>query len=314
MNVLDSEAGVLPPLLAKGNPSIAPISLFPASYRTKKNDIAIANPNDLDYLESELNVDRLNEIHEWLMIVGRPMPPRALHVQKIKLREVCPTEQMDLHLAWSPGRIYIKPIPRFLLDAGFWHERLCPNPRLYDCAMGFLHSHTALIEHESDFWIAKAAHLLPEEVTWPKWVLLVGQLLNCRNVTNINKRYIYGELRLGRLNMIYRFRGRTRGYLSSCTTYGDFFRDNVNSLITLFAYTTIALSAMQVALTTNYSQKSDAFQRASYGFAVFSIIAPLLSVVAMLVLLIGLVLSNLIATLRYRRHRFATYPQLKVHK
>lgn len=95
------------------------ISLFPASYRTKKNDIAIAQPDDRDHLESELNVDRLNEIHEWLLIVGRPMPPCALHVQKIKLREVCPTEQMDLHLTWSPGRIYIKPKPRFLLDAGF---------------------------------------------------------------------------------------------------------------------------------------------------------------------------------------------------
>lgn len=180
--------------------------------------------------------------------------------------------------------------------------------------MGFLQSHVALIEHENDFWIATAAHLLPEEVTWPRWVLLVGQLLNCRNVTNINKRYIYGELRLGRLKMIYRFKGRTRGYLSSSTTYGNFFRDNVNSLITLFAHMTITLSAMQVALTTNYSQKSGAFQRASYGFTVFLITAPLLSFAAMLVLLIGLVHSILIATLRYRWHRFATYPQLKVHK
>lgn len=305
------------PLLASEdtNPPTAPIPLLPASYRTRESDITIARSDDLDYLKSELSVDRLNEIHEWFMIVGRPMPPRALNLQRIKLREVCPTEQMDLHLAWSPKRIFIKPIPRFLLDAGFWEEYLCANPRLYECAMGFLLSYTALIEHESDFWIARDAHLLPEEVTWPKWVILVRQILNCRNLTNINKRYIYGELRLSRLNMIYRLRkGRFRGYLSSCTTYGEFFRDNINSLITLFAYTTIVLSAMQVGLGTSYAQDNGAFHRASYGFAIFSMIAPLVSVAAMLVLLMGLVLNNLIATMQYRRQRFASFPPMKVNK
>lgn len=314
VNVLDSvkseDLSTTQPLLPRGedtNSSITMIPLFPASYRTRENDIAIAKPGDLEYLRSELSVDRLNEIHEWLMIVGRPMPPRPLHVQRIKLREICPTEQMDLHLAWSPKRIYIKPTPRFLLHAGFWEAHLCVNSQLYECAMGFLLSYAALIQHESDFWIAKDAHLLPEEVTWPRWVLLVRELLNCRNLTNVNKRYIYGELRLGRINMIYRFRkGRYRGYLSSCTTYGDFFRDNINSLITLFAYTTIVLSAMQVALGTSYSQNNDGFERASYGFAVFSIIAPLVSVTAMLAILLGLVLSNLVATLRYRQRRLAT--------
>lgn len=313
----DDNTSTLPQLLGSENRNrpTTPIPLLPASYRTRKNDITIARLDDLDFLKSELSVDRLNEIHEWLMIVGRPMPPRALHLQRMKLREICPTEQMDLHLAWSPKRIYVKPIPRFLLDTGFWEAYLCGNPRLYECAMGFLVSYTALIQHESDFWIAKDAHLLPKEVAWPQWVFLVRQLLDCRNLDNINKRYNYGELRLGRLNMIYRFRkGRYRGYLSSCTTYGDFFRDNINSLITLFAYTTIVLSAMQVGLGTSYSQDSRAFNRASYGFAIFSIIAPLISVAALLVLLIGLVLNNLFATMRYRRHKFATSPQAQVHK
>lgn len=307
----------LPPLGAgQGtNPLVPSISLLPASYRTRENDITTPRPDDLDFLKSELSVDRLNEIHEWLMIVGRPMPPRALHLQRIKMREIFPTEQMDLHLTWSPKRMFIKPIPRFLLDARFWEEHLCDNPWLYECAMGFLLSYTALVQHESDFWIAKDAHLLPEEVTWHQWFLLVRQLLNCRNLSNINKRYIYGELRIGRLNLIYRLRlGKSRGYMSSCTTYGDFFRDNVNSLITLFAYTTIALSAMQVGLSTTYSNDNGAFQRASYGFSIFSIIAPLFSVAAMLALLIGLVINNLIATLRYRRQRFATSPQLKFHQ
>ena len=231
------------------------------------------------------------------------------------MRETVVTEQMDLHLVWYSKRIYIKPIPRFLLDPQFWEEHLCGNPRLYECAMGFLLSYAALIEHESDYKIAKESNLLPEEVTWSQWVLLVQQLLNCRNLNNINKRYVYGELRLGRLNLIYRLRkGRIRGYLSSCTTYGDFFRDNLNSLISLFAYTTIVLSAMQVGLSTSYLQENGAFQRASYIFSIFSIVAPLSSVGLVVAVLIGLVFNNLIATLIYRKHRFSKSRMRKAEK
>lgn len=243
------------------------------------------------------------------------MPPRPLHLQRIKMRETFVTEQMDLHLVWYSKRIYIKPIPRFLLDPRFWEEHLCGNAQLYQCAMGFLLSYAALIEHESDYRIAKESNLLPEEVTWSQWVLLVHQLLNCRNLTTINKRYVYGELRLGRLNLIYRLRkGMIRGYLSSCTTYGDFVRDNLNSLISLFAYTTIVLSAMQVGLGTSYLQENRAFQRASYVFSIFSIVAPLSSIGVVVVVLIGLVLNNLIATLIFRKQRYAKLQLLKAEK
>ncbi|KAF2841730.1 hypothetical protein M501DRAFT_1009576 [Patellaria atrata CBS 101060] len=276
--------------------------LYSASYRNKNNQIELASPNDSEYLQKELSVTRLNEISEHLWLVGLPMPPRPLHVQKIKMREIVITEQTDLHLVWSPRRIYIKPIPRFLLQPKVWEEYLCKSHQLYSCAMGFLQSYTALIQHQSDFKLATEAGLLPEELTWPKWTVLVAQFLTSPNVLDVNKRYKYGELRLGRLNLIYRLRMRkVRGYLSSCTTYGDFFRDNVNSLITLFAYTTIALSAMQVGLGTTYLQDNEAFHAVSYGFSVFAIIAPLALIVALVLVLLGLVLQNLIATLVYNR-------------
>ena len=232
------------------------------------------------------------------------MSPRPLHLQRIKLREILVTEQMDLHLVWAPRQIYLKPIPRFLLDDEFWGKYLGNNEKLYACALGFLFSYTALIEHESDFKIAIERHLLPAEVTWSQWVVLVEQLLNCRNATCINKRYIYGELRLGRLNLIYRLlKGRIRGYLNTCTTYSDFFRDNLNSFITLFASITIVLSAFQVGLGTDHLRDSHAFSRAAYGFVVFSIAAPLLSVAVVGAALVGLFVINLIATLAYQRKR-----------
>lgn len=292
------------PAATSVNPAPLPIPLFPASYRTQSGSIITARPGDTDYLRSELCVDRLNDIHAWLWIVGRPMSARPLHLQRIKLREIFVTEQMDLHLVWVPKQIYLKPIPRFLLDVEFWERYLCHNENLYACAFGFLLSYTALIRHESDYRIAISTHLLPAEVTWSQWVVLVEQLLHHRKFASINKRYIYGELRLGRLNLIYRLiKGRIRGYLNSCTTYADFFRDNLNSLITLFAYFTIVLSAFEVGLATQQLQNNRAFSSAAYGFTVFSIAAPLLAVAVVAAVLVGLFYYNLIVTLMFRRTR-----------
>ncbi|KAJ4147491.1 hypothetical protein LMH87_002004 [Akanthomyces muscarius] len=48
--------------------------------------------------------------------------------------------------------------------------------RLRRRALGFLYSYTALLSHESDFLIAQDKHLLPLEVTWCGWRILVEQL------------------------------------------------------------------------------------------------------------------------------------------
>ena len=234
------------------------------------------------------------------------MPPRPLHLQRIKSRELYITEQMDLHLVWSSKRIYIKPIPRFLLSTNFWTKYLCINSELYACAIGFLLSYTALIAHESDFRIAIDAHLLPEELTWPEWISLTEQLLSSKYASHINQRYIYGELRLGRLNFLYRItKGKVRGYLSNCSSYTEFMRENLTSFLTLFAYVSIVLSAMQVGLGTSQLTTNKAFNRVSYGFAVFAITAPLAAIAAVLALLLVLSLYYLIVTLAYRKRRLS---------
>ena len=33
-------------------------------------------------------------------------------------------EKMDMHLIWGNGRIFLKPIPRFLLSRGIWETHL----------------------------------------------------------------------------------------------------------------------------------------------------------------------------------------------
>ena len=178
-----------------------------------------------------------------MWIVGRPMPPRPLHYQLLLSRDILVTEQMDMHLVWTTGRIFLKPIPRFLLEPKIWRSTLSSRERcscfkedndsksittnnqgasasttgaesdsksvnkcnggLRRCALGFLFSYAALIAHESDFHIAKQKHLLPEQVTWSAWVALVKQLDTENIYDKIDERFKYGELRLSRLNKIY---------------------------------------------------------------------------------------------------------------
>ena len=303
-------------------------SLLPASYRTRSDDLAIPSDDDTDYLLKELSLDRLNKIHSLLWLVGRPMPPRALHHQILLGREIAVTEQMDMHLVWTKGWMFLKPIPRFVLDPDFWTAHLscspgcgclkgegpandneCNKQRLRKCALGLIFSYIALVSHESDFFIAKEKHLLPTESTWPKWRKLVQEILNHNGGAiygNVNKRFIYGELRLSRLNKIYRLTQGPfcRGYMSSWNRYVDFFQANLAILASATAYIVIILTAMQVGLATNALSDNDAFQSASYGFTIFSILGPLVAFLLILVAFCFIFVTNWIATKKYEKKRF----------
>jgi hypothetical protein len=196
------------------------LSLLPATYRTKSDDLIAASHQVMLRVKKELDLRRLNNVFDWLWIAGRPMPPRALHQQVLLSREIFVTEKMDMHLVWTTGRMFLKPIPRFLLEPRFWscylscaHSCRCPKEdassgeyiqkceqNLWKCALWLLFSYAALITHESDYLIAKEKHLVPTEVTWPAWRTFVEQLDTEHIYPNINSRFVYGELRLSRLN------------------------------------------------------------------------------------------------------------------
>lgn len=153
----------------------------------------------------------------------------------------------------------------------------CARQKLRKSALGFLFLYAALIAHESDFYIAQDEHLLPQEASWQGWRTLVEQLRTESIYQRINPRFIYGELRLSRQNKIYCFSQRPflRGYMSHWQQYGTFFQENFRLLASATVYIAIVLSAMQVGLATKSLADNDAFQSASYGFAVFSVLGPL---------------------------------------
>lgn len=94
---------------------------------------------------------------------------------------------------------------------------------------------------------------------------------------DIDPRFYHGELRLSRLNKIYRlWQTPPRGYMSHWNRNGAFFRDHFAWLAGTTVYLVVVLTAMQVGLATESLGGNDAFQSASYGFTIFSILGPLI--------------------------------------
>lgn len=55
----------------------------------------------------------------WIMTTPSSDSINALHRQRVKGREVIVTEEPRLHLVWIHNRIFIKPLPRYLLSYAF---------------------------------------------------------------------------------------------------------------------------------------------------------------------------------------------------
>jgi hypothetical protein len=329
-------------------------ALLSAAYSTETDDLAAPRLDNVDRVSidaeigRELDVGRLIRIQRWWWLVGRPMPPRPLHKQIALGRNLVIDEKMDMHLVWTTGRIYLKPIPSFILCDKFWSDNLTcqpttpcpcsapvpvspsPNTTLntrgtllinqrgqsqqQDCsrqsnrrrALGFLLSYIALVRHESDFIIAQESRLIPKDVTWPVWNKMAHRILSIDDIYHqIDPRFVYGELRLSRLNKIYIYSGISifRGYVSNFQRYDDFWRQNFTILTSSIAYMVIVLTAMQVGLATKTLSDSRVFDRASYGFTVFCILGPLIFGAIMFLQFCLMFVDNWVSTKRYVHKR-----------
>ncbi len=313
---------------------------FPASYRI--DDDLHAPPHGafpFDLLEQELDPKRLHRRMRFLWLAGRPVPPRPLHHQLLLGRDIFVSERIDLHLVWGDGRIFVKPLPRYLMTPDFWRDHLtcrchpptakqaerepsetgplcspqgsgemCDRRRLRQCATGFLLSYVALVAHESDFRIAIEKGLIQSQVEWSSWREFVREILHKSQEnlwSEVAQRFVYGELRLNRLNLIeVVLRGPlSRGFLATWTSFGSFYRYSSAFIIAGTAYVLLILSAMQVGLGTDRLSQDETFQAASYGFTVFSILGPLGAVLCVLIIFAITLLYNLLRTRRFEARR-----------
>ena len=299
--ILDSSLGRIRDI-AKDNQSVTLMKnlnqQLPASYRSRDQELMIPIQDIESFLRQELSLGRLNDMYDLFWLAGRPMAPRALHYQKYLGRDIIIVYKLDMHLVWTEKCMYITPLPRYLLNSSFWKDnfscrpgcdcqpattrglqspsRFCQQRNFRRIATGFLFSYAGLIVNEYDFQMAQDAMLIPKDIEWPSFQMLLQGILCKHSLSNqIDRRFIYGELRMGRLNMVRYLNGFLQGYGQQYPTYGAFWRDNLAWLATIVGYVLLVLTAMQVGLATQTLSDNTAFQSVSFGFTVFAIVGPL---------------------------------------
>ncbi|OCK87821.1 uncharacterized protein K441DRAFT_592462 [Cenococcum geophilum 1.58] len=277
--------------------------------------IVSLDPADVSaHLSAQLETRLLDELYDRLWLVARKSGHSidALHVQRIKGRNIVPSEDPRLHLVWQHDKIYIKPLPVSLLNYDFWATYLrLPEKKKADAtssssgsvipnfdrsvAVGFLRSYAFLINHQLDFILAKDSRLIPEDVDWVKWSKFINNFRKLED-NHVAKRYHYGQLRLSRLNWVVRL---FRPQHASTGWFYEIPHWSITEYVTwatlpflfMFASISLALSSMQVALSVPadglWFQRPDGsgLRYMSRAFWVFSIGVLLLSGVIWMLLL-----------------------------
>ena len=298
--------------------------VLPVVHQSQDDAFRLIDPAEKEdlrsYLRDDLNVDSLNKVHKHLWLAGLPQCARPLHHQLMIGRNIVITERADLHLLWRDDRLFLKPLPDYLLSYNIWEDTLRKDRDLSENAKGFLLSYLWLIRQKSDFVVAQRENLVSNELTWEHWTTFSSAIFPNVVTTGfegVTPRYLYGELRLGRVNLIYRLCHKTRssktflrGYFYGYHTFSSFIEQNFAWVLTVIVYITIVLTAMQVGLGTTKLQSSALFNRASYGFTVFSIVAPLGILLALLVVLLILIIFNLDYTMKKRHVTRTKFPAI----
>ena len=300
---------ITPTSITTKQPAVSPSGL-PLVFLDADERLWHSSSDRSQCLVQELNVDRLNALHQHLWWAGRPTQARPLHRQAMLGRNIVPTTEARYHLLWRQQQFFVKPLPGYLLNHGFWERELCGDERLHKLACGFLLSWVWLVRSEVDFGIVRRYDLMPEGFEWSDWCAFVQNLtLSLNGTREINIRYSYGELRIDRLNHICRFIAPVsfydvvKGYYSGYLTYGNFFTENFAWLFTVFAFVSVLLSACQVGADVERLKSNRLFQHFAYSVTISSIVSPFL--LAFLAVLLFLVLFgyHLIQTIVYQKKK-----------
>jgi len=191
----------------------------------------------------------------------------SLHAQySIFGREIVVTENPELHLVVSDdNQIFIQPLPPCLTNYTFFKQYVIGN--LKPLALGFLYSYTRLIQHKSDYRIAREKGLLDEDVTWQMWQKFRFSLEadTKSHHWEMHRRYRYGELRLADLNFAflpsYCKRPSRVGWTTKLIKF-------YTLLATFFSFYTVGLVGFQVATGPTAPNANAALTETAYWYAI----------------------------------------------
>lgn len=214
----------------------------------------------LDVLDREFCSEDLDRIAPrlWWMSKQDSASISPLHRQAVKRRAIIVTEDPKLHLVWINDQIFIKPMPRYLGSHAFWkyhlsEERDTPSlHRQYHirrAILGYLRTYVHLIRHESDFRVAQdpGLCLIPTTVTWAQFCKFASDLEHITD-DQVSTRYLYGEIRLTRLNFYAPLLLRKSHFQRVEYQYGTYFSRFYGPLLFVIGALSVFLSGLQVTL------------------------------------------------------------------
>jgi hypothetical protein len=213
-----------------------------------------------DFLESEYVCEDLEKMAPllWMLSTQSSSNIRPLHRQRVVGREILITESPRLHLVWYYDRVFIKPLPEYLMSHSFWTTYLLSESsplgsrrhHIRRAALGFIRTYRHIVKHESDFRIAQEekARLIPSDITWHQFCAFISEFDEISDA-EVSGRYRYGELRLTRLNFYGMFILHKVNYEHLPTQYATYFSRYFGPLLFAFAAISLELSAMQVEIS-----------------------------------------------------------------
>ena len=270
----------------------------------------------VDFLRRDMVPMKLNRLAPHLWMCSQPSYTNipALHLHTIHGRAVIVAEEPDLHLVWSNGRIFMKPLPAYLLSHPFWTQFLLGDNSqdiedVRASALGLLRSYALCIQHESDLRMAHEHHLIPPDVTLRQWCTF-AKSFNTITDEEVSPRYHYGKIQLTRLHWLVRVCMGELNYYYIDGGYGESFARYYGPLLFVFGILSVVLSAFQVGMAVEqlHSLEWTVFWSASRWF---SIVSLSVSAFVALYLVVSFVVKSLDEMLWAARAQFRARLRLK---
>ncbi len=292
------------------------VDSLPGMPRVKLDQHSFAGDIAKELLTTDLNV-----LQPWLWLVATQKSSHiaALHDQIVRGRNIVITEKPGLHCVWNEDRVFIKPMPRWLMSHAWWRflkkssEGLgapgnCDWDAICRAALGFTRSYYYLVIYESDFNLAQHYKLIPTDITFEGFHNFIDNFGHIQD-THVSLRYTFGDLRLSRLNWLAKSHLGRLHYLKVHRQYHTYFSRFYGPLLFIFAVFTVVLDAMQVTIgTSNVPVGQDR------GWSIVTSICRWFSIITILLILLIILLLLFMLSFRVLRELVYALKDMFRHK
>lgn len=287
--------------------------------------IRLRDPHIVNLLCTEHATPRLDDFSQYLWLVGTPDSSHvaSLTHQIVRGRRIILTDDPELHLVWIRDRVFVKPLPEYLLSYTFWEHLshgldgsqadATQRRKLYKALTGFIRTYSYLIRHKSDFELATHPdhRLIRKDILYSDLVQLLEAVENRIVDEDVSPRWQYGELRLSRLNFWSRVLLKHHNFVKVHGQYSDYVAQFYAPILFVFAILSVILNAMQVgqsisrpAVGEDYLQILD---RMSKVFVPLSLLVVMVAVLWFLVAIVSGILRIVLLGLRTQAQKRMRY-------